>query len=68
MGRYPSLAVEIARTAPRTARRIRAPELMALLIFGGLLAGVALLLYAMVDGAAPAAALSVIAETFDKGF
>lgn len=68
MSRYPSIAAEMASGAPRAGRLPGVHALVALLILVGLLAGTALLVHWSVGGAAPAAALSVIGETFDKGF
>ena len=68
MSGYPPFAVEIVHTPPSTARRFGARWLVALLIIAAVLAGMTWLLFGASDGAAPAAALSVVGETFDKGF
>lgn len=68
MSGYPPFAVEIVHTPPSTARRFGARWLVAPLIIAAVLAGMTWLLFGASDGAAPAPALSVVGETFDKGF
>ena len=68
MSHHPAHAGEIPGTATRLPRPSVASSFAFTAVMLGILAAVILMAHWSADGAAPAATLSVIGETFDKGF
>jgi hypothetical protein len=58
----------LSETGSKRRRRGGAPGVLLALLILLLLASATLMVHPGADGAAPAATLSVISETFDKGF
>jgi hypothetical protein len=68
MSHHTAHAGEIPGTATRLPRLSVASSFAFALVVLGILGAVILMAHWSADGAAPAATLSVIGETFDKGF